>query len=224
MHNPEPSNESAPRLPRIAVIDYGVNNVGSVLNALRRVGAAPYVVQSASDLTTASAMVLPGVGAFDTGVKNLRALGLFDEIRARVEARVPILGICLGMQLLTSGSEEGSLDGLSVVDAQTRKLVFDPNDPQQRGLKVPHIGWHETRCSDPLLFEGLLGDGTRFYYVHSYHVVCNEPSDAAATCRYGSELVTAFHHESVYGVQFHPEKSHRFGLRVFANFVKLTRG
>lgn len=221
MQRTEPETVAA---PRIAVIDYGVNNVGSVLNALRRVGAAPYVVRSASDLSTASAMVLPGIGAFDTGVRNLREVGLFDEIRARAEARVPILGICLGMQLLTAGSDEGSLEGLAVVDARTRKLTFDPNDPAERDLKIPHIGWHDTRCTDAGLFDGLLGADTRFYYVHSYHVVCNDPADSAATCRYGSEIVTAFRHGSVYGVQFHPEKSHRFGLRMFANFVNLTRG
>jgi glutamine amidotransferase len=169
-------------------------------------------------------MVLPGIGAFDTGVKNLRELGLFDAIRARAADHVPILGICLGMQLLTAGSEEGSLEGLALVDAHTRKLTFDPANPNERDLKVPHVGWHETRCGESGLFEGLRADDTRFYYVHSYHVVCNDPADAAATCLYGSELVTAVHHESVYGVQFHPEKSHRFGLRVFANFVKLTQG
>ena len=207
---------------RIAVIDYGVNNVGSVMNALRKVGGTPYVVDSPSELRNASAMVLPGIGAFDAGVKNLRELGLFEVIQARVAENVPILGICLGMQLLTKGSEEGDLEGLALVDAHTRKLVFDAASPDERNLKVPHIGWHETRCSDDVLFEGLLAEDTRFYYVHSYHVVCNDPADAIATCRYGRDIVSAFHHQRVYGVQFHPEKSHRFGLRLFANFVKLA--
>ena len=209
---------------RIAVVDYGVNNVGSVMNALRRVGASPYVARSESELATARAIVLPGIGAFDSGVKNLRELGLFDVLRARAADRVPMLGICLGMQLLTNGSEEGSLEGLSLVDAYTRKLTFDPAKGAERDLKIPHMGWHETRCADDPLFEGLLGDDARFYYVHSYHVVCNDTADTAATCHYGSEFVSAVHRGNVYGVQFHPEKSHRYGLRVFANFMKLARG
>lgn len=221
MENSSPS--SPERKAAIAVIDYGVNNVGSVMNALRRVGVAPYVARSAADLATATAMVLPGIGAFDTGVKNLRELGLFDAIQARVAEGAPILGICLGMQLLTKGSEEGTLEGLSLVDAHTKKFAFDPADPAHRDLKIPHMGWHDTKCTDAGLFDGLIADDTRFYYVHSYHVVCNAPEDVAATCHYGVDFVSAIHRGRVYGAQFHPEKSHRFGLRVFANYVKLTR-
>jgi glutamine amidotransferase len=215
-----PEGRTEPR-QSIAVLDYGVNNVGSVMNALRRVGAAPYVARSPSELEKATAMVLPGIGAFDTGVTNLRDLGLFDAIKERVAAAVPILGICLGMQLLTRGSEEGKLEGLGLIDATTKRFAFDPSIASE--LKVPHMGWHDTACSDAGLFDGLLGAGTRFYYVHSYHVVCDDPSDAAATCNYGLEFTSALHRRSVYGTQFHPEKSHRFGLRVFANYVRLTR-
>ncbi len=217
MESAAPKNE---RRPPIAVIDYGVNNVGSVMNALRRVGAAPTLARSEADLANAEAMVLPGIGAFDTGVKNLRELGLFDAIKARVAADVPILGICLGMQLLTKGSEEGTLEGLSLIDASTKRFAFEG---AARDLKIPHMGWHDTHCKDTALFDGLLGDDTRFYYVHSYHVVCNDPADVAATCDYGLEFASALHRGKVYGTQFHPEKSHRFGLRVFANYVRLTR-
>lgn len=206
----------------VAVIDYGVNNVGSVMNALRRVGAAPYVARSAADLTKATTIVLPGIGAFDTGVKNLRELGLFDAIKERVADDVPILGICLGMQLLTKGSDEGTLEGLGLVDAHTRKFSFDAADSTRRDLKIPHMGWHDTHCRDTGLFDGLITDETRFYYVHSYHVVCNDPADVAATCDYGAPFVSAVHRGRVYGTQFHPEKSHRFGLRVFANYVRIT--
>ena len=206
----------------LAVIDYGVNNVGSVMNALRRVGAAAYVARSDADLARARAIVLPGIGAFDTGVKNLRALGLFDAIRARVQGDgVPILGICLGMQLLTKGSEEGSAEGLGLIDAETRKLSLESTTASD--LKLPHMGWCETRCTDEALFDGLRAEGTRFYYVHSYRVVCADPRDVAATASYGQEFASAVHRGPIYGTQFHPEKSHRFGLRVFANFTGLLR-
>jgi glutamine amidotransferase len=212
----EPSSPNEHR-PAVAVIDYGVNNVGSVVNALKRVGAAPHVAKSGADLASATAMVLPGIGAFDTGVRNLHDLGLYDAIKARVADGVPILGICLGMQLLSRGSEEGSLEGLSLIDAQTHRFSFDK---AVHDLKVPHMGWHDTQCTDDALFDGLLGADTRFYYVHSFHVVCNDAADVAATCNYGSRFVSAVRRGQVFGTQFHPEKSHRFGLRVFANYVR----
>jgi glutamine amidotransferase len=208
---------SSARTP-IAVVDYGVNNVGSVINGLKRVGLAPYVARSGGEIIAGHAIVLPGVGAFDTGVTNLRERGLFDAIRERVAGGSPILGICLGMQLLARGSEEGKLEGLGLVDGIARRFAFEGD---ARALKIPHMGWNDTRCTDARLFAGLLGDGTRFYYVHSYHVVCADRADVAATCRYGFEFTAAIGRGSVYGTQFHPEKSHRFGLRVFANFAAL---
>src|SRR5262249_49181570 len=134
----------------VAVIDYGVNNVGSVVNALRRVGIVPYVAKADADLDRAAAMVLPGIGAVDTGGKNLRERGLSDAIKERAAGGTPILGICLGMQLLSWGSEEGSLEGLSLIDAQTKKFAFEGD---RHDLKVPHMGWNETRCRDEALFD-----------------------------------------------------------------------
>lgn len=204
---------------QIAVVDYGVNNVGSVVNALRRVGVVPYVATKGDELAAAKAIVLPGIGAFDTGVKNLRERGLFTALQERAAADVPVLGICLGMQLLSKGSEEGSLEGLSLVDAYTKRFDFAA---ERTDLKVPHMGWNETACRDTTLFDGLDAPDTRFYYVHSYHVVSADPSLVAATCNYGIEFTSAVRQKRVFGTQFHPEKSHRFGLRVFENYVRFV--
>lgn len=202
----------------IAVVDYGVNNVGSVLNMFRRIGAPAVPVRAPAELVGKSAIVLPGIGSFDAGVENLRGLGLFDAIRSSVvESQTPILGICLGMQLLGIGSEEGALPGLGLLRATSRRFVFDHPGS---GLKIPHMGWNETSCVDAELFGGL--DAPRFYYVHSYHVVCEEASDVAARCTYGESFTAAVRRKWIMGTQFHPEKSHRFGMRVLENFAMLV--
>lgn len=206
----------------IAVVDYGVNNIGSVLNMLRHLGVEAVAAHSPSELAAAHAILLPGIGSFDAGITNLKNAGLFDAIRERVlEAKTPLLGICLGMQLLGKGSEEGRLEGLGLVDAYTRRFVLDD---RSRSLKIPHMGWNDTVCVDPDLFEGLR-DGARFYYVHSFHVACANPTDVAASCTHGAPFTAAIRHGHVFGTQFHPEKSHRFGMRVLQNFSQwVSRG
>lgn len=202
----------------LGVIDYGVNNVGSVLNMFRKIGVAARPVRTPAELAMTSAVVLPGIGSFDAGVRNLRELGLFDAIRSSVlESHTPILGICLGMQILGRGSEEGDLPGLGLLAATARRFVFD--DAKFR-LKVPHMGWNNTTCLDADLFGGL--DEPRFYFVHSYHVVCEASSDVAARCTYGVPFAAAVRRGWVMGTQFHPEKSHRFGMRVLENFAGLV--
>ncbi len=199
----------------IAVVDYGVNNVGSVLNMLRRLGVETVTARTPDELRGGHAIVLPGIGSFDAGVTSLKATGLFDALREAVlENATPILGICLGMQLLSRGSEEGTLEGLGLVAATTKRI------PASGSLKIPHMGWNETTCIDRELFAEL--EAPRFYYVHSYHVVCDAPSDVAARCTYGVDLTAAVRHGHVMGTQFHPEKSHRFGKRVLANFAELA--
>jgi glutamine amidotransferase len=199
----------------VAVVDYGVNNVGSVVNMLRRLDVVAAVAPEPRALLTAGAIVLPGIGAFDSGVRALRDAGLFDALVERANAGVPILGICLGMQLLTKGSEEGSLPGLGLIAATTRRLR-----PGQPGLRIPHMGWNETECVDEGLFRGFDGETPRFYYVHSYHVVCEDERDVAARCSHGETFTAALHRGRVFGTQFHPEKSHRFGKQVLANFLQ----
>ena len=203
---------------RVVVIDYGVNNVGSVLNMLRRLDVLAHPAHSPDQLDGADALILPGVGAFDTGVRNLRDSGFFEAIRARVLGGVPILGICLGMQLLTRGSEEGSLEGLGLIPATTHRFVFDRSTGGRR-LKVPHMGWNEVEPVDQELFAGFDETRPRFYFLHSYHVVCVCPEHVAARCEYGLPFHAAIRSRHVFGVQFHPEKSHRFGTRLLGNFL-----
>ena len=202
----------------LAVVDYGVNNVGSVLNMFRKIGVPSVPVRRPAELAETSAIVLPGIGSFDAGVKNLRELGLFDAIRESVlNARMPILGICLGMQLLGAGSEEGELPGLDHLRARARRFTFEG---ETRQFKVPHMGWNETSCVDTELFGGL--EQPRFYFVLSYHVVCDDPADVAAWCNYGVRFSAAVRHGRIMGTQFHPEKSHRFGMRLLENFARIA--
>jgi imidazole glycerol-phosphate synthase subunit HisH len=203
----------------VAVVDYGVNNVGSVLNMFRKIGVAASPVRTPHELGGRNAIVLPGIGAFDTGVSNLKSLQLFDAIRRRViEEDTPILGICLGMQLLARGSEEGELPGLGLLPASVRRFSFAADSGAR--LKVPHMGWNRTTDHDPALFDGLADP--KFYFVHSFHVVCDEPTHVAARCTYGTPFTAAVRRGRVFGTQFHPEKSHRFGMRVLENFARLA--
>jgi len=198
----------------VAVVDYGVGNIGSVINMLRRLGADTSLAATPEEVSCARALILPGVGAFDNGIRSLRERALEEPLRERVMNQgVPILGICLGMQLLTRSSEEGTEHGLAWLDAQTIRIP-------DHGLPVPHMGWNETKCYDSELFTDLKAPETRFYYVHSYHVVCNKTEDVSAEVHYGVDLVAAFHHENIFGTQFHPEKSHRFGMQVLQNFLR----
>lgn len=201
----------------IVVVDYGLCNVGSVLNMLKRIGAAAEISAEPGRIDAASKLILPGVGAFDNGMTNLDQMGLLPVLNKKArEDRVPVLGICLGMQLLTRRSEEGTRPGLGWIEADTRRFAI----PTSMNLRVPHMGWNQitSRGPHPLL-EGLEED-TRFYFVHSYHVCCDNESDSIATAHYGYDFTAAVARGNVMGTQFHPEKSHRFGLRLLRNFVE----
>lgn len=202
----------------ISVIDYGVCNLGSMLNMLRKVGAEAELVSTVAALERAGKLVLPGVGAFDNGIGALRERGLAEALRKRVlQDKVPLLGVCLGMQMLGRRSEEGGMEGLGLIDAEVRRFQFAPDSRN----KVPHMGWNllAQRRDGPLLRE--LGARSRFYFCHSYHLVCADPGDVLATADYGGEFVAVLQHDNVYGVQFHPEKSHRFGMALLHNFAEL---
>lgn len=207
--------------PDVAVIDYGVGNVGSVLNMLHRVGCKAAIVSKPDDLAAAQRLILPGVGSFDFGMEQLRARGLVEVLHeCALERRVPFLGICLGSQLMARSSEEGNAEGLAWFDATVVK--FRQSSETAR-LRLPHMGWNEVRIQPGArLFQGPdVGAKPRFYFVHSYHLSCSSEADVAAYAQYGYEFAAAIQKGNLYGVQFHPEKSHRFGLRLLAAFAAI---
>jgi imidazole glycerol-phosphate synthase subunit HisH len=200
----------------ISVVDYGVANLGSILNMLKKIGVKARLVSTPEGIDSAESIILPGVGSFDQGVSALKSLGLNDVIKRRVlDDKVPILGICLGMQLLGRGSGEGELDGLSLIDARCERFSFGEN----ASLKIPHMGWNTLiQKKSSRILQGLDGSA-RFYFVHSYQMVCTDPGDVLATADYGGEFTAMVQRGNISGAQFHPEKSHRFGMQLLRNFA-----
>ena len=203
----------------IVVLDYRMGNPGSIVNMLRHVGVPAELSADPERIMAAERLILPGVGSFDAGMSNLADLGLIPVLEEKVLARgAPLLGICLGMQLLSERSQEGVLPGLGWVPGQTVRLAFDQ---KASGLKIPHMGWNTVEPRNGAgLFAGL-EDEPRFYFVHSYHVVCRDAQDVAGVTHHGHDFTSALRRGNVMGTQFHPEKSHRFGLRLFQNFVEM---
>ncbi len=202
----------------IVIVDYNMGNVASVANMLSRIGVEEAVLsRDPQDILRASKIILPGVGAFDRGVEHLDRYGLRGPLNGRVlEEGVPVLGICLGMQLLTEASSEGSRPGLGWIPGHTRRFSFGSGS----ALKVPHMGWNYVQSKRPNpLVSG--AEKNRYYFVHSYYVAPARPEHVVATAQYGIEFACAVGHDNVWGVQFHPEKSHRFGMSLLKNFVDL---
>ena len=202
----------------IGIVDYGIGNVGSIRNMLKKIGTPAEVAVSPDAVFRADKLILPGVGAFDAGMRRLRESGLLPALQHQATAeKVPVLGICLGMQLMTRDSEEGNSAGLGWIDATTVRF----HAHVLARLRVPHMGWNRvTVAREHPLTAGIDAD-TAFYFVHSYHVVCANPDDALLASNYGCDFVAAFAHNNLYGVQFHPEKSHKHGIQVFKNFAEL---
>jgi glutamine amidotransferase len=202
----------------ISIIDSGIANIASVLNACRRLGVTAAVADAPAALFSSTALILPGVGAFADGMDSLRRRGLIEPIRASAAAGVPILGICLGMQLLAETSEEfGRHEGLGLIPGRVVRL-----EPAHAGERVPNIGWCDVTMSpSSRLFAGLPGGGA-FYFMHSYRLQCEDEQDAAGTIAFGpSAVCAAVERGNVFGVQFHPEKSQDLGLRCLNNFMRL---
>lgn len=198
----------------VGVLDYGAGNVGSVIRMIERAGGTAARVSTPAEIASAAKLILPGVGAFDHGMGRLRDRGLIPALeQAVLRRRVPVLGICLGMQLLCNCSEEGSEPGLGWIDAEVRRF------PAQPGLRVPHMGWNTLKVVRPNTVVPPDGGEQRFYFVHSFRVVCNDPVDPIATASHGGEFVAAFERDNILGVQFHPEKSHRFGMELLRHFI-----
>lgn len=200
----------------VTIVDYGMGNLGSIQNMFKRIGVSAEVTSDAAVIARSGKILLPGVGSFDSAMRRINESGLREVLdRKATEERVPVLGICLGMQLLTRGSEEGLMPGLGWIPAATRRF------PVLAGLKVPHMGWNvvvPVRASP--LTDGLPAE-SRFYFVHSYCVQVDDPADAILKTRYGLTFDAAISRGNIYGAQFHPEKSHKFGMKLLANFASL---
>ena len=201
------------------IIDYGTGNIGSIANMLKKIGEASCITADTGEIAKAERLVLCGVGSFDDGINKLEELGIIDVLNKKVlEDKTPILGICLGMQLFTEGSEEGTKAGLGWVKGFTRRFDFT-GITAERQLRVPHMGWNEVKHSKSSKILNNLDTNSRFYFVHSYHVNLNNKTDELLQAQYGFPFTAAFEHQNIIGVQFHPEKSHKFGIRIFENFI-----
>lgn len=202
----------------IAILDYGLGNLGSISNMLKVIGEKSKITNDVESIRKSDGIILPGVGAFDAGMSKLNESGLTEVIKEEADQGKPILGICLGMQLLGKKSEEGNLSGLALVPFECKRFNFE-----DKSLKIPHMGWDivDFRKQHPLL-EGLSGQ-QRYYFVHSYYAVCENSDNVLMTCDYGIEFACSVFKDNVIGVQFHPEKSHDFGLALLTNFVNICK-
>ena len=203
----------------ITIINYNAGNIKSIQNMLKRIGAKSCISADAKEIEQAEKLILPGVGHFDYGMKNLQESGLIEVLNKKVLIdKVPLLGICLGAQLLGNRSEEGILSGLGWIDMEVVK--FDENKLPEN-LKIPHMSWNEINIKKQSNLLIGLSNESRFYFVHSYRLKCNNENDILANTNYGYEFTSAVEKENIFGVQFHPEKSHKFGMRLLENFVNI---
>jgi glutamine amidotransferase len=191
-----------------------MGNLGSIQNMLNKIGVKSTITSSPGEVLVAEKLLLPGVGNFKRAMENLTNYGLIDTLNQKVLVeQIPILGICLGMQLMSSYSEEGECEGLGWIPARTEKFEMF----EKSGLKVPHMGWNEVAFpTNHFLSEGLVDP--RFYFVHSYKVTCESMENILCTTNYGVEFHSGIQKDNIMGVQFHPEKSHAFGMRLLENF------
>ena len=202
---------------QVAIIDLGIGNIGAVANMLRRAGGNVCFVSDPNKLTEFSKVMLPGVGSFDTAIIKLDTAGFRSALHNYVSNGGSLLGICLGMQLLADESEEGEMPGLGLIPGTVKRFSFD----QGPALKVPHMGWNKVMYSKPHPMAEGLDESARFYFVHSYYFKCVCKQDELFRTQYGTNFSSGIQRGNVIGVQFHPEKSHRFGMQLIKNFVEL---
>lgn len=200
----------------LIILDYGVGNVNSVFNMLKKIGYNPIITNSEKDIEKASKIIISGVGSFDTGINNLEKLGIINLLKHKILVdKIPVLGICLGMQLMSEGSEEGKKSGLGLISGNFVKFNFTSNV-----LKIPHMSWNfVNKLKSSKLFDDMYNE-PRFYFVHSYHFNTNEKSIILTETDYGYSFASSYEKENILGVQFHPEKSHKFGKKLLKNFVE----
>lgn len=203
----------------ITLIDYGVGNIFAFQNVYKRLDIPTKIAKTASDLEHTEKIILPGVGSFDYAMKRLNASGMREKLDELVlQNKVPVIGICVGMQMMGNKSDEGREDGLKWIDADI--LKFDENLIRQR-TKLPHMGWNDvTPVKDHPLFYGLEKNAI-FYFLHSYYFNCNNPADILAVSDYGLQFTSAANRNNIFGIQFHPEKSHQYGEKLLNNFAKI---
>lgn len=205
----------------IVIVNYGMGNLRSIEYKLRKAEITAKISSDREVIAGADILFLPGVGHFRQGMENIKSMGLFEILNRKViEEKTPIMGICLGVQLFSKWSEEGEADGFGWIDAVTKRFKF--NDSQEQ-LRIPHIGWNTIKKErEDIFLEGIEPD-RQFYFVHSYHVCCNDPKDILTTTFYGYDFVSSIRHGNIFGTQFHPEKSHKKGIEIVKNFVKYCK-
>lgn len=204
----------------ITIIDYGVGNIGSIANMIKKVGGAFTITSSPKEVEKADKIILCGVGAFDDGMNKLKNLGLIEVLNQKVlKERTPILGICLGMQLMTKGSDEGTVAGLGFIDAKSKKFDFTKLKTEEK-IRTPHMGWNVAKPIKASKLMDNMYEHPRFYFVHSYYVSLTHKEDELTQTKYGFSFTSAFERGNVIGTQFHPEKSHKYGIKLCENFIK----
>ncbi|MFC2138727.1 imidazole glycerol phosphate synthase subunit HisH [Bacteroidota bacterium] len=202
----------------IAIIDYGMGNLGSIFNMLKKIGSQSIITSDIELIRNANKIILPGVGSFDTAIKKIDELGLRNIIlEIALDMKKPLLGICLGMQLLMQGSDEGSLPGLGLVKGRAHHF----RNHLSKEFKIPHMGWNDIRVNNITKLTQGFNEEIRFYFVHSYFVHVKNEHNSMMKCFYGIDFDAAIQNENILGVQFHPEKSHKYGIQLFRNFVAL---
>ncbi len=202
----------------ITIVNYGMGNLGSIVNMFKKINVDAKITDNINEIESADKLLLPGVGSFDAAMSKIKESGFTDVLNYKAtEQKVPVLGICLGMQLLTDSSEEGVLPGLGWIPAKTIKFNFT----KESGLKVPHMGWNLVKQNNSSLLTKEFEEESRFYFVHSYYVKCNHEENSILKTNFGIEFDSAIQKDNIYGAQFHPEKSHKFGMKLLKNFASI---
>jgi glutamine amidotransferase len=201
----------------IVIVDYDMGNIGSVYNMLKKIGRKSEITRDLEKIRQADHIILPGVGAFDSGMEQLEKFGVVELIRHKALVdKTPILGICLGAQLMLEKSEEGQKVGLGLVQGEVKRFQLSAESK----LRIPNMGWNQIEKVKSSKLVDVLPDQPRFYFVHSYHFKMAQPEDQLLMSEYGYSFCSAFQHENISGVQFHPEKSHKFGMALLRNFTE----
>jgi len=204
----------------LVIVDYGLGNLRSILNKLRRLEIDAVLSSDPDKIVKADRLILPGVGFFAAGMENLHKYNLIEVLQEKVvREKVPVLGICLGMQLFAGFSEEGNSKGLGWIDGEITKFNFEEHSLK---LKVPHVGWNTIKVRNTSALVANLEEDSRFYFTHSYFFNCFDQRDNCAETNYGIDFTSVVVKDNIYGTQFHPEKSHQFGIKIIQNFVNLT--